>query len=257
VESAAKKSRYGAHLSKEQVAVLVAPHPDALGLVGSWLAHQGLPNSSISIDHGGSWLILSGVPVSQADALLGASYQLYRHNETGEVVLRTISYALPEALHEHVRTVAPTTYFGSPRALRRTSQPTADGPSSTLPDREVAASLGPEGTIPASCSTVMTPSCLRTLYNTGGYVPLVPNKNQIGIAGYLGEYVSQSDLTEFMILFRTDGVSAQVAIVDVSGSNDQSHPGVEARVLLSDHCICLYNMQSSYRLTLTSNMPSR
>jgi tripeptidyl-peptidase-1 len=224
-------TRYGAHLSKEQVAVLVAPHPDTLDLVGSWLAHHGVPSSSISIDHGGSWLTLSGVPVSQADALLGASYRLYRHTETGEVVLRTIGYALPEALHRDIWTVAPTTYFGSPRALRRTSRLNPDGP--TLPDGDVELqSELASGAVPAGCSTIITPSCLRALYNTGGYAPQVPDKNQLGIAGYLGEYTSQSDLTEFMTLFRADAVSAQVSIVGVNGgTNVESQPSSEARIL--------------------------
>ncbi|KAH8995566.1 peptidase S8/S53 domain-containing protein [Lactarius hatsudake] len=40
---------YGAHLSKEQVAELVKPHPDTLELVTPWLAHHGMRPSSISM----------------------------------------------------------------------------------------------------------------------------------------------------------------------------------------------------------------
>jgi tripeptidyl-peptidase-1 len=71
--------RYGAHLTKEQVSQLVAPHPDTLKLVNTRLEHNGVPSSSISTTHGGCWLTVAGVPVSQADELLGASYQLYHH----------------------------------------------------------------------------------------------------------------------------------------------------------------------------------
>jgi tripeptidyl-peptidase-1 len=97
--------RYGAHLSKEQVAELVAAHPDTIELVGAWLEHHGVPASSVSVTHGGSWLTLSGVPLAQADALLCASYRLYRHTETNEMVLRTTGYSLPAVLHGHVRLV--------------------------------------------------------------------------------------------------------------------------------------------------------
>jgi tripeptidyl-peptidase-1 len=227
--------RYGAHLSKEQVADLVAPHPDTLDLVGSWLAHHRVPSSSISITHGGSWLTLSGIPVAQANALLGASYQFYRHTESSETVLRTIGYALPEALHEHVQTVAPTTYFGSPRALRQTSQLRPNGP--TLPDgdpelQNELASLSPDGPVPANCSNIITPTCLRILYKTRGYVPRAPDENQLGITGYLEQYVSRSDLKEFMTRFRPDAEDSQVTIVNVNGSiNDEDNPGVEARIL--------------------------
>jgi tripeptidyl-peptidase-1 len=42
------RCRYGAHLSKEQVAQLVAPHPNTLELINAWLEHHHVPSSSIS-----------------------------------------------------------------------------------------------------------------------------------------------------------------------------------------------------------------
>jgi len=67
------------------------------------------------VTHGSSSLKLNGVSVSQANDLLGASYQLYRHAETNETIPRTVSYAFPAALplHGHVQTVAPMIYFAS------------------------------------------------------------------------------------------------------------------------------------------------
>ncbi|KAF8266286.1 Pro-kumamolisin, activation domain-containing protein [Lactarius quietus] len=99
-------------LYEEQVAELVAPHPEALKLVESWLEHHGISLSNVSKSHGGSWLTVTEVPVSKANDLLGTSYHLYQHSETNETILRTIGYALPSALHAHVKTVAPTTYLG-------------------------------------------------------------------------------------------------------------------------------------------------
>ena len=112
--------RYGAHLSKEQVADLVAPHPVTLELVGTWLECKGVPPSTISTSHGGGWLTVTGVPVSQANDLLGASYQLYYHAVTNATILRTVSYALPAVLHTHVRTIVPTTAFTSFRDRKST-----------------------------------------------------------------------------------------------------------------------------------------
>ena len=107
--------RYGEHLSKEQVAKLVAPHANTLELVGSWLKQNGVSSSAVSITHGGSWLTVSGVSVSQANDL-DASYQLYQHAAGSTIVLRTISYGLPAELHAHVQTIVPTTYFSVPHA---------------------------------------------------------------------------------------------------------------------------------------------
>lgn len=127
------RCRYGAHLSKEEVAELVAPHPNTLELVHSWLAHRGVPASSISRTHGGSWLKLSGAPVSQANELLGASYQLYRYAGTNDTVsLRTVSYSLPRALHIHVQTVVPTNFFAFARTLQQTQKMDPVGAAGSL-----------------------------------------------------------------------------------------------------------------------------
>lgn len=50
--------------------------------------------------------MLVGVPVIQANALLDASYQLYRHVESHKTIVRTVIYALPATLHRQVPTGA-------------------------------------------------------------------------------------------------------------------------------------------------------
>jgi hypothetical protein len=106
--------RYRRHLSKVHVAELVTPHTNMLELVGSWLEYNGVSSFMVSMTHGGSRLTVSGVQLSQANDILGASYQLYQHTTANTTVLRTISYRLPAELHAHVQTAVPTTYFGSP-----------------------------------------------------------------------------------------------------------------------------------------------
>ena len=225
--------RYGAHLSKEQVAELVAPHPDTSGLVGSWLAHHEVPSSAVSITHGGSWLTIYNLSLTKVNALLDASYQVFRHTETNETVIRTIGYSLPAVLHEHVQTVAPTTYFGSPRALRQTSKLVFD--ATTLPDgdlelQEMSATFAPGDPIPSNCSSIITPTCLRILYNTLTYSPQATSTNMFGITGYLEQFASQSDLTSFLTLFRSDAPTANFSVVTVNGGiNNQSNPGSEVR----------------------------
>lgn len=46
---------------------------------------------------------------------------------------------------------------------------------------------------PASCNTVITPECLRVLYNTAGYTPSA-KRTSLGVVGYLEEYASNADL---------------------------------------------------------------
>ena len=222
-------------MSKEQVAELVAPSPDTLQLVGSWLAHYEVPSSAVSITHGGNWLTIFNVPLTKANALLGAEYQIYHHAETNESVTRTTSYALPAALHEHVQTVAPTTYFGAPRALRQTSKLVSNGPKPVSDDlelQEASATFVPGTQIPTNCSSIITPTCLRMLYNTLTYLPQATSKNKLGVTEYLQQYASQSDLTNFLTRFRSDAVPAQFSVVTVNGIYNESDPGTEVRPAL-------------------------
>ncbi|KAH8997665.1 peptidase S8/S53 domain-containing protein [Lactarius hatsudake] len=65
--------------------------PETLELVDSWLEHHGISSSSVSMTHGGNTLKLQGVSVTQANTLLGASYEVYRHVERGETILITVT----------------------------------------------------------------------------------------------------------------------------------------------------------------------
>ncbi|KAF8268692.1 subtilisin-like protein [Lactarius quietus] len=212
-----KHPRYGAYLSKEQVAELVAPHPDTLKLVESWLGHHGVSLSNVSRSHGGGWLTVTGVPVSKANDLLGASYHLFQHAETKETIIRTLSYALPSALHRHVQTVAPTTYFGSPGTLQQKPLVHHGGAVATR-----APSGGPRFIIP---------TLLRSMYKSEEYVPAATDRNVLGIAGFHGQYASHDDLEEFMNNFRSDASDATFSVVEIDSSGyDDNDPGTEANL---------------------------
>ncbi|KAH9007873.1 subtilisin-like protein [Lactarius hengduanensis] len=224
--------RYGAHLSKEQVAELVRPHPDTLELITSWFAHHGVRPSSISTTHGGAWLTVTNVLVSQANQMLGASYQLYRHANVNDTIIRTVSYALPEVLHAHIQAVAPTTYFASIRTLRKTPRRRSVEPAAALAEAE--ATSGKPVRVLSSRAGGVTPSQLRWLYKTFEYVPTAADRNTLGVFGFLEEYPSETDLTTFMTKFRPDVQPPSLATftveqVDVAGYNPDN-PGTEANI---------------------------
>ncbi|KAH9175626.1 subtilisin-like protein [Lactarius sanguifluus] len=215
---------YGAHLSREQVARLVAPHTDTLELINSWLAHHGVPTSSISTSHGGGWLTLAGVPVSQANRLLGASYQLYRHTGTNDTtILRTVGYALPTVLHTHVQTVVPTTHFASTHTMRQIPRKRSVRETADMASREPV-------TVLSGGDYVVTPMDLRWLYRTATYVPTATDRNLLVIAGYLNDYPGLQDLRRFMSQCRADAVDVTFAVklLNGAGGYDPSHPASEA-----------------------------
>ncbi|KAH9033855.1 subtilisin-like protein [Lactarius hengduanensis] len=216
-----KGPKYGAHLSREQVAEVVAPHPDTLDLVSSWLKHWGIPSSSVSTALGGNWLKVVGVSVSQANDILGASYQLYQHVETNDAVIRTMSYSLPEVLHGHIQTIVPTTHFGDPltEGMRRQMHP---GAGVEARAKEVLSGRELED---------VTPSYLRWLYKTSGYVPKATDRNALGIADFGEDYPSLQDLAVFMVEYRTDGEDARFEVMQINGGGyDPNKPGLEGSI---------------------------
>ncbi|KAH9029799.1 subtilisin-like protein [Lactarius deliciosus] len=227
-----KHPRYGAYLSKEQVAELVRPHPDTLELVTSWLAHHGVRPSSISTTHGGAWLTVSNVLVSRANEMLGASYQLYRHAEVNDTIVRTVSYALPDVLHAHIQAVAPTTYFASTRMQRQTPRRRSIEAAAALAEAEVAS--GKPVTVLSRRAGEVTPSQLRWLYKTFAYVPTAADRNTLGVFGFKKEYPSETDLTMFMTNFRSDVQPPSLATFTVElvngGRYEPNNPGIEASI---------------------------
>lgn len=133
------------------------------------------------------WLTVVGVPVSQANEILRASYQLYWHTNMNETVHRTISYGLPVELCSHIKAVTPTTYFNPPRMPRAG---TMAGAREGLSRHDV------------SEEKYMPPSFLRWLYNTLGYGPEVAGRNRLGV---VGQWPSPVDLALFMKAFCYDG----------------------------------------------------
>ncbi|KDQ59598.1 hypothetical protein JAAARDRAFT_205626 [Jaapia argillacea MUCL 33604] len=224
-------SDYGQHLSKSEVESLVAPHPTTLSIVHEWLESHGIDLSSVSYSPAQDWLSFR-IPIATAEEMLSAKYHTFRHTESDELVVRTLSYSLPKQLLAHIDVIQPTTMFDRMNKMRTNYILDTSGSSATTIDPGLTVK-GPAGQdIPLSCNTTVTPYCLQLLYGTAGYVPQAADKgNKIGIAGYLEQFVNFEDLQLFFSQFRPDAERANVTVVSVDGGlNNQSVPGVEANL---------------------------
>jgi len=182
--------RYGNHLSKEEVDELIAPSSTTVESLEAWLAYHDIdPISSLSRTDAGDWMTIT-VPIGKVEKMLDAKYRVYEHVDTGETIVRTMSYSLPSDLHDHVSVVAPTTYFGTMRAMKSHVhiQEPADNEVSTL------LTLLAQAGVPDICASEITPACLFALYNATGYKPTATDKNVLGVAGYLNEFANYADL---------------------------------------------------------------
>ena len=173
--------------------------------------------------HGGDTLMLKGLSMAQANTLLGASYQVYKHVESRETIIRTLGYALPAALHEHVLTVVPTTSFVSrPTQLQNRSggaaATSAPGEPAVLrPSRDNVNSIWPE--------------FLRELYGTDTYVHAAVDRNELGIVGYLEDYPSPTDLGKFMGKYCSGATDVVFTVQLVNGEEyDPGKPNEEANL---------------------------
>jgi len=61
--------RYGAHLSKEEVEGLVAPHAHSLDALNEWLASHGFEDEAIARSPANDWAVVH-VPVRLAEIML-------------------------------------------------------------------------------------------------------------------------------------------------------------------------------------------
>lgn len=165
----------------------MAPRPDSTAAVEEWLYFHGINTSSAQRSDAGDWIKLQ-VSIDQAERMLGTRYNIYQHGPSGEQVVRTLSCSLPKELHSHIDIVTPTTYFGTPRSMKKAHF--------LQPDEQAAAALrsGSDAAVPSSCANTITPTCLRDLYNTSTYIPTQTKVNKLGVAGYLDEFTSAADL---------------------------------------------------------------
>ena len=203
------KLRYAQHLTKEEAQNLVAPHPDSVIAVDSWLESHGIdPLNSVHRSAGGDWVTLR-IPVDLAEKMLGTKYNVYRHTATGEEIVRTLSYSVPKELYEHIDVIAPTTYFTTVKSMKVTSflQPVV---SNMVQDTTPV----PKGTVAASCNSTITPACLRALYKTFDYEPTQTHINKLAVAGYLGEFANYADHQVGILLQELISIT-QSRIIDV------------------------------------------
>ncbi|KAG5648771.1 hypothetical protein DXG03_000120 [Asterophora parasitica] len=226
--------RYGAHLSKEEVESLIAPHPESINVVDEWLDAHGITEDNFVRSPAKDWVTLT-IPIHLAEKMLDTKYNVWKNANTGEQIVRTTHYSLPEKLHEHIEVVQPTTMFAQFKAMRSTiswpdeteeiSVAQFKGPTTTT--TKPPASVVP---VDASCNTTITLKCLQQLYNFVDYKPTAKG-NSIGITGYLEEFANIQDLQSFYADQRPEALGSTFKFVSVKGGlNNQTleESGAEA-----------------------------
>ncbi|KAF8416931.1 peptidase S8/S53 domain-containing protein [Boletus edulis BED1] len=227
-----KHERYGAYLSKEETEELMAPHPETLDVVSEWLSSYGIEEEHLHRSSAQDWVTIR-VPVALAEEMLDTKYHIYTHSDSGESIVRTTSYSLPEGLHEHVELIQPTTMFTRLKSFKSTLHWSNTVSSGSL-SPSTGTLTGPAGNpVDASCNGTITITCLKELYNAVGYNTSATNGNKIAVTGYLEQYANNMDLQQFFQLENPMADGSNYTFVSVNGGlNNQSYAaaGVEANL---------------------------
>jgi tripeptidyl-peptidase-1 len=148
-------SRYGQHLTHEEVVALVKPKLEGLDSVHEWLLSNGVKEFNYSPSK--DWINVR-ISVAQAEDLLATEYSTYVH-EDGTEAARTTQWSLPQHLHEHIDTIQPTTSFMRTKANAIIARQSTTAPAAPWPpadykpptDKALRKACSINGTTPECC----------------------------------------------------------------------------------------------------------
>ncbi|KAI6247881.1 Tripeptidyl-peptidase sed3 [Erysiphe necator] len=208
---------YGQHMDREAVNNYLAPFPESFDLVQGWLEYEGAGNVTVQND----WIILD-TTIEEVEKLLNTKYQVYENNETGQLILRTLSYKLPSSLHSHIDLVAPTIKFSTPSAHRSTLVDWPYEEETKSANKEIL-----ENGVSAECNNSITIDCLKDLYNLRDFSPSSNPNNQFALAGFLEEYAQHDDLKKFLSTYEPAAAKSDFSTILINGGQNTQQNTVD------------------------------
>ncbi|KAK0531903.1 hypothetical protein OC842_003465 [Tilletia horrida] len=208
----------GEWLTADEVASYVAPKAEDLASLQTFLKSQGIQDNAISYSPAKDTVTVK-TTVGKAAAMFAADLLSFSLSGS-DPVARAKSLIIPAEIASAVLDVAPLLNFGR---IIKTPSKVALSPAernATLVTRQTT-----------GCSTsLVTPTCLRNLYQTSSYTPSSSTEG-VTVMGYIDQYASQADLTQFLNSYRPDAASATLNIQTTAGAtNNQNRPGDEANL---------------------------
>eukprot|EP01130_Rhizamoeba_saxonica_P002332 TRINITY_DN12157_c0_g1_i1.p1 TRINITY_DN12157_c0_g1~~TRINITY_DN12157_c0_g1_i1.p1 ORF type:complete len:575 (-),score=110.53 TRINITY_DN12157_c0_g1_i1:32-1702(-) len=190
---------YGQYWTPQQTMDYTAPTPKSLKIVKTWILQSGVKPNQITYLPSGFYEL--NVSVQQAQDMLKVQYNSFRHNESDNVIHRSLSlYNLPEEVRECVDLVGGVIRFPKMNAM-------------TVDDNDADAD-----------APLVTPKYIRDIYNITD-IPNANPKNLQAVVSFLDQYFNPSDLTDFQQKYHLP----ETPIEKILGPNKvQTNPGIEA-----------------------------
>ncbi|KAJ5437704.1 Peptidase S8/S53 subtilisin/kexin/sedolisin [Penicillium cf. griseofulvum] len=190
-------SRYGHHLSIDEVRDLFAPTEKSARAVRSWLESASISKDRITQSANKQWIHFDADAEALED-LLHTKYHVYSHAETGRSHVACREYHLPSSVREHVDYITPGISLWEVTAVRISidkQKRFADGiPPITEPIPLPIETLSSEAA--SFCDQAIMPECILQMYNISeGHT--ATEGNELGIFEDIGDVYAQEDLNLF------------------------------------------------------------
>ncbi|EIW73993.1 subtilisin-like protein, partial [Coniophora puteana RWD-64-598 SS2] len=209
-------TRYGMHLSKDEVHELMAPHPETQHTASEWLAFHGLDETNAKYSSARDSMTLR-VPVGTAESMFNTSFHVYKHAESGNALVQTTHYSLPEVLHDHIDLVHPLVMLASAKTLRYTA-----GNSAPVNPPIPSVRTRGDSAVDPSCNTQITPDCLRQLYNIGNYTSSSTIGNGIAVSAFEDEWASYTDYETFLEAYASSAAGSNFSVTSTKLGTEAS-----------------------------------
>jgi tripeptidyl-peptidase I len=185
---------YGKYMSVAEVNELFKPAEGAAAAVTEWLSKNGVQDVAVN----GAYVNFA-TTIGKANELLAASFRQW--DVSGVEKLRTLQYAIPDHMGQHIELVTPTTYFGKTRAQAPMF------PESMLKGRQTA-----PGT--PNCARLISPPCMEQMYNYGNYTADPASGSRVGFGSFLNQSARQADLTQYLKTFNLPQVNFTSVLIN-------------------------------------------
>ncbi|GJJ11846.1 hypothetical protein Clacol_006084 [Clathrus columnatus] len=209
---------YRNHLTKEEVEAFVRPRANVTTAFTAWLSHHNITPRNATPT--GNRLSVE-MTVSQAEKVFNTTLDVYNHTSSGQTIIRSKHYSVPENLASDISFVHPSTHFPSaPNNSPRRAKVRSVVPSSN-PTKKVRRD---------GCEDV-TVNCVMGLYNIPTDAGVPSTDDEVVVLAFLGQGLQGHDVASFMKEFHEGVTLAQLRLEIVSvdiGDDPQGISGNQA-----------------------------
>ncbi|KAK7689950.1 hypothetical protein QCA50_006590 [Cerrena zonata] len=208
---------YGKHLSAAEIVDTFAPSVDTIAAVTDWLIEAGLHRDRLRLSASKGWIEVNAT-VAEVEDLLDTEYHVYSHSSGAEQI-SCHSYSVPLHVRDHIDLIKPTVHFKNrlpsdpsrKREFQRIGMPnTNTGPKTNGQKVTITPTL-------ENCDQMITPDCLRALYNINAGPPQATDKNSYGIVEFTPQSFLAPDLDLFFANFSPSQVGVRPTLVSIDG----------------------------------------